>query len=98
MLVCITVIYLRATNPELIRPFRTPFYPLTPVLGALMCLVLLMSLMSTPATRNFFLIYLAVGIVIYFVYGIRSSNLGRGVIVTGHETSPLELPHKGDLE
>jgi hypothetical protein len=24
--------------------------------------------------------------------------LGRGVIVTGHETSPLELPHKGDLE
>jgi APA family basic amino acid/polyamine antiporter len=98
MLVCVTVVYLRATNPELIRPFRTPFYPLTPVLGALMCLVLLMSLMSTPATRNFFLIYLAAGIVIYFVYGIRSSNLGRGVIVTGHEASPLELPHKGDLE
>jgi APA family basic amino acid/polyamine antiporter len=98
-LVCITVIYLRSTNPELVRPFKTPFYPLTPILGAVMCLVLLLSLMSTPATRNFFLIYLAIGIVIYFVYGIRSSNLGRGVIVAGHEPEPfVDLPRKGDLD
>jgi APA family basic amino acid/polyamine antiporter len=95
-LVCVTVIYLRTTNPGLVRPFRTPFYPLTPILGALMCIVLVMSLMSTPGTRHFFLIYLAVGIVVYFIYGIRSSNLGRGIVVTGHEASPMELPHKGD--
>ncbi|THD55697.1 amino acid permease [Phenylobacterium sp.] len=94
ILVCITVIYLRVTNPDLKRPFRTPFYPLTPILGALMCLVLMLSLMATPATRNFFLIYLAVGIVIYFAYGIRSSKLGRGVVVLGHEPEPFELPHK----
>jgi basic amino acid/polyamine antiporter, APA family len=95
-LVCVTVIYLRTTNPGLVRQFKTPFYPLTPILGALMCFVLLMSLMSTPQTRKFFLIYLAVGIVVYFAYGIRSSNLGRGIVVTGHEASPMELPHKGD--
>jgi len=93
-LVCITVIYLRRSNPELVRPFRTPLFPLVPILGAVMCLILLMSLMSTPATRNFFLIYLAIGIVVYFVYGIRSSNLGRGILVAGGEGEPHELPHR----
>jgi APA family basic amino acid/polyamine antiporter len=78
-LVCITVIYLRITEPGLVRPFKTPLYPLTPVLGAGMCAMLLMSLMATPTTRHFFLIYLAVGTAIYFVYGIRTSVLGRGV-------------------
>lgn len=95
-LVCITVIYLRRSDPGLVRPFRTPLYPVVPILGALMCAVLLMSLMSTPATRNFFLIYLVVGIAVYFGYGIRASKLGRGVVVVGHEASPMELPHTGD--
>ena len=95
-LVCITVIYLRRSDPDLVRPFRTPLFPLVPILGAIMCAILLMSLMSTPATRNFFLIYLAVGIAVYFLYGIRSSKLGRGIVVSGHEAAPLELPHKGD--
>jgi APA family basic amino acid/polyamine antiporter len=81
-LVCITVIYLRISEPGLVRPFKTPFYPFTPVIGAAMCVVLLLSLMATPTTRNFFLIYLAVGIVIYFLYGIRKSELGRGIVVT----------------
>jgi APA family basic amino acid/polyamine antiporter len=93
-LVCLTVIYLRVSEPGLARPFRTPLFPLVPILGTVMCVVLLLSLMATPATRNFFLIYLAVGIAIYFVYGIRSSNLGRGIIVKGHEAAPMELPHQ----
>ena len=93
-LVCITVIYLRRSDPGLTRPFRTPGFPVVPVLGAGMCLILLMSLMSTPATRNFFLLYLAIGIVIYFVYGIRNSKLARGEIVTGGEGEPHELPHR----
>jgi APA family basic amino acid/polyamine antiporter len=92
-LVCITVIYLRITEPGLVRPFRTPLFPIVPILGAVMCLVLLMSLMATPTTRHFFLIYLAGGIVIYFLYGIRMSALGRGIIVPGHEAEPMELPH-----
>jgi APA family basic amino acid/polyamine antiporter len=93
-LVCITVIYLRRSDPGLVRPFRTPLFPVVPILGAIMCVVLLMSLMSTPATRNFFLIYLAVGIAVYFVYGIRASKLGRGILVAGAEGEPRELPHR----
>ncbi len=95
-IVCITVMYLRGSAPNLVRPFRTPLFPFVPIAGALMCLVLLMSLMATVATRNFFLIYLAVGIVIYFVYGMWSSKLGRGIPVGGHEAAPMELPHKED--
>jgi len=93
-LVCITVIYLRRTDPGLARPFRTPLYPLVPIAGAVMCLILLMSLMSTANTRNFFLIYLLIGIVVYFAYGIRSSKLGRGITVVGGEGEPRELPHR----
>jgi APA family basic amino acid/polyamine antiporter len=84
-LVCITVIYLRYKNPGLVRPFRTPLFPLVPILGALMCLVLLMSLMAGVATRNFFLLYLFVGIVVYFLYGIWHSKLGKGIIVLDTE-------------
>ena len=69
-------------------------FPVVPILGAVMCVILLMSLMSTPATRNFFLIYLAVGVAVYFVYGIRASKLGRGILVTGSEGEPRELPHR----
>jgi APA family basic amino acid/polyamine antiporter len=41
-----------------------------------MCLLVLMSLMATPATRRFFLIYLMIGSVAYFTYGFRHSKLG----------------------
>jgi APA family basic amino acid/polyamine antiporter len=92
-IVCLTVIYLRFSNPAMPRPFRTPFFPVTPILGALMCLILLKSLMNGEATRNFFLIYLGVGFVIYFLYGMWNSKLSRGVVVTGHEAPPMELPH-----
>ena len=91
-IVCITVIYLRVSSPGLTRPFRTPLFPLTPILGAIMCVVLLMSLMAGVKTRNFFLIYLAIGIVVYFCFGIWNSKLGRGITVEGHEASPMELP------
>jgi len=91
-LVCITVIYLRFSSPELKRPFKTPFFPVTPILGAIMCVVLLMSLMAGKATRHFFLTYLALGIVVYFVFGIWNSKLGRGERVLGGEPEPMELP------
>ncbi len=90
-IVCLTVLYLRVTAPELKRPFRMPFSPATPLVGALMCLFLLMSLMATTNTRNFFLIYLAGGIVVYFLYGIRHSKLGRGESLTG----PLSAGRSG---
>ncbi len=95
-IVCITVFYLRFAKPGLKRPFRTPLFPLTPILGTVMCLVLLMSLMAGKATRNFFLIYLAGGIVVYFLFGVWNSKLGKGIRVEGAEAEPMELPHAGD--
>jgi APA family basic amino acid/polyamine antiporter len=82
-LVCLTVVYLRVSSPGLTRPFRTPLFPFTPIMGALMCVLLLMSLMATPATRNFFLSYLVGGILVYFVFGLWNSKLNRGVTVAG---------------
>ena len=92
-IVCLTVIYLRFSAPNLVRPFRTPLFPVTPILGAAMCVVPLMSLMAGKETRNFFLIYLAGGIVVYFAFGMWNSKLGKGEVVAGHEAAPMELPH-----
>ncbi len=41
-IVCVTVIYLRQRHPDLARPFKVPFYPLTPILGIFFCVVLMM--------------------------------------------------------
>jgi basic amino acid/polyamine antiporter, APA family len=84
-IVCLTVLYLRFARPEMPRPFKTPLFPITPLLGAVMCLFLLMSLMAHEATRTFFLRYLVIGIVLYFVYGMWNSKLAKGIVVTGHE-------------
>ena len=95
-IVCITVLYLRYSSPDLKRPFRTPFFPAVPILGALMCLFLLMSLMANPETRGFFAIYLLGGLVVYFLYGLRHSKLGKGEIVMGAEPMP-DLPKRLDI-
>ncbi|HWA20956.1 MAG TPA: amino acid permease, partial [Caulobacterales bacterium] len=87
-MVCVTVVYLRYARPDMPRSFKAPLSPYLPILGALMCLFLLMSLMAKTDTRNFFLIYLAAGFVLYFIYGIRNSKLGKGEVVLGHERVP----------
>jgi APA family basic amino acid/polyamine antiporter len=90
MLICITVIYLRLARPEMHRPFRMPTWLiiLIGVLGAAMCFILLMSLMSEEHTRNFFIPYVIVGVLIYFVYGMWNSKLGRGIVVKGATDEP----------
>ena len=89
-LICLTVIYLRFARPNLHRPFKMPAWLAITValLGAVMCFVLFMSLMANEHMRQFFGYYLAGGIVIYFLYGMWNSKLGRGIAVTGHEPQP----------
>ena len=87
-IVCITVLYLRYAAPDMKRPFRAPFSPATPIIGALMCIFLMMSLMSNPATRNFFLSYLVVGIGVYFLYGLKHSKLAQGEQVPASPLAP----------
>jgi APA family basic amino acid/polyamine antiporter len=95
-IVCFTVLYLRYARPEMRRPFKTPLFPITPLLGAVMCLFLLMSLMAHEPTRNFFLVYLAGGILLYFAYGMWHSKLAKGIVVTGHEDlAPTGSPRAG---
>jgi len=90
MFICITVIYLRFKRPDLHRPFKMPTWAIVTiaVIGAIMCFLLVMSLMSHEATRNFFIPYLAVGTLFYFAYGMWNSKLAKGIVVTGHEPVP----------
>ncbi len=86
-IICITVLYLRFARPDMKRPFNMPLPVMIGVatLGALMCVFLLMSLMAHVPTRNFFLIYLGAGFLVYFAYGMWNSKLAKGQIVRGHE-------------
>ena len=86
-IICVTVIYLRFARPDMKRPFKMPTAVMLPVagLGTIMCLFLLMSLMANTETRNFFIIYTIGGFLVYFVYGMWNSKLGRGEMVKGVE-------------
>ncbi len=75
VLVCGGVILLRYTKPNLKRPFRTPFSPVIPLLGIVFCLYLMASLPAETWWR--FVVWMAVGIVIYFTYSRTHSTLNR---------------------
>ena len=101
MLICVTVVYLRFARPNLHRPFKIPTWAITiiAVLGATMCFLLVMSLMSVEQTRNFFIPYLVIGVLFYFVYGMWNSKLAKGEYITGHEANPdLEAKGLTDVE
>ncbi len=73
VLVCIGILVLRKREPERPRKFRAPWVPLTPVLGILMCLFLMYKLPALTWIR--FGLWLAAGLLLYFVYGMRRSRL-----------------------
>ncbi|TAJ55053.1 MAG: amino acid permease [Nevskiaceae bacterium] len=72
-LVCASVIALRKTRPDMARPFKVPMVPLIPVLGMGFCGWLMVSL--PLATWTAFAIWMAVGLVVYFLYSRRHSKL-----------------------
>ena len=76
VLVSIGVIVLRRTNPDLPRSFRTPLVPVVPILAALACLTLMVFLPVATWVR--FVIWMIIGLVVYFAYGARKSRLARG--------------------
>jgi APA family basic amino acid/polyamine antiporter len=73
VIVCVAVLILRRTHPEADRPFRAPLVPLVPVLGILVCLLLMFSLPAENWLR--LVVWLAIGLAIYFGYGRRRSLL-----------------------
>ncbi len=73
VLVNLGVLILRRTKPDMDRPFRTPFVPVFPIVGILLCGWLMMDLPATTWVR--FAVWLVVGLAIYAGYGYRHSRL-----------------------
>ena len=73
VLVSAAVLILRRTQPNLRRGFRTPLVPLIPILSIIASLVLIVSLPWVTLVR--FVVWLVIGLVIYFVYSQRRSHL-----------------------
>jgi APA family basic amino acid/polyamine antiporter len=82
VIVCGAVLIMRRTNPNAKRPFRAPFVPLVPILGILTCLLLMFSLPAENWYR--LIIWLLIGLVIYFLYGRRHSVMSGGGGGGGH--------------
>ncbi len=75
VLVAAGIIVLRRTDPNRPRPFRTPLYPWVPLGAIVSCLWLMIELPGVTWAR--FLLWLGVGLVIYFLYGRRHSGAAR---------------------
>jgi basic amino acid/polyamine antiporter, APA family len=75
ILVCGSVIYLRRTDRHMRRPFRVPAVPVVPILGILFCLLLMVGLPLDTWLR--LVIWMAIGLVVYFFYGRKHSVLRR---------------------
>ena len=74
-LVCASVLILRYVDPDRERPFRCPFSPVFPSLGIILCVALMLSLPSENWLR--LVVWLVVGLAIYFCYGYWHSKLGK---------------------
>ncbi|MFE6687294.1 amino acid permease [Streptomyces sp. NPDC057743] len=72
----VSLLVLRRTRPDLPRRFRVPLYPLSPLLGIVFCGYLIYG--TGPATWLQFAGFLALGTVVYALYGRRHSRLARG--------------------
>lgn len=73
VMVCLGILILRKKQPDLERPFKTPFVPLVPILGIITCVVMMLSLPFDTWLR--LIVWLAIGFVIYFFYGKKRSKL-----------------------
>ncbi len=71
VIVMMSVLVLRKTNPEIHRPFKTPFMPWVPILGTIVCLAQMVALPFDTWLR--LIIWMAIGLAIYFFYGRHRS-------------------------
>ncbi|MFM7193185.1 MAG: amino acid permease [Bacteroidota bacterium] len=75
VLVCVGIWVLRVKNPTLERPFKTPLVPFVPIMGMIVCSAMIVSL--DRLTQISALVWMAVGLVIYFTYSRKHSLLGK---------------------
>ena len=86
VLVALGIIVLRRTDPGRPRPFRTPWVPFLPLVSVAFCLYLMLALPTLTWIR--FGVWLLIGAVIYFTYGIRHSRVRR----LGEERAAAGVP------
>jgi APA family basic amino acid/polyamine antiporter len=75
VIVCTAVLIMRRTHPNVERPFKAPLFPFVPIMGILCCLMLMFSLPAANWWR--LIIWLAIGMVIYILYGRKHSVLAN---------------------
>ncbi|HWF93302.1 MAG TPA: amino acid permease, partial [Terriglobales bacterium] len=88
MLVSAGVWVLRKKHPELHRPFKTPMVPLVPILAILFSGLLIAGLSYLTLLR--LVVWLVIGLVIYFTYGRKHSRVQR-LAAAGNKTSPATV-------
>jgi Amino acid transporters len=89
VLVSVGVLVLRRTQPDMRRAFRTPWVPVVPILAVLTCFYLMLNLPVITWIR--FIVWLVLGIAIYFAYGIRHSRLAEEeILAIGEQAIPDE--------
>ena len=72
-IVCAGILVLRYTNPDIERPFKTPFFPYVPIMGILVCLYLMSGLPWHTWER--LIIWMIIGVAIYFLYSKNHSKI-----------------------
>jgi basic amino acid/polyamine antiporter, APA family len=73
VIVCAGVWIMRVRRPELVRPFKTPWVPFVPIMGIIISLGLMSGLKALTWMR--LVIWLAIGMVIYFTYSVKHSHV-----------------------
>jgi basic amino acid/polyamine antiporter, APA family len=86
VLVNIGVIILRRTRPDMPRPYRVPWSPVLPIIGVLFAVYLMSDLPVDTWIR--FVVWLVIGIVIYFAYGYRNSKVRKQAMAGGTTPPP----------
>jgi basic amino acid/polyamine antiporter, APA family len=83
---------MRFTHPEQERPFRTPAMNFVAPAGIVLCLAMMLSLPAITWLR--LLGWLAFGLIIYFLYGMKHSTLGKELRmeIATHGASPAGSP------
>jgi APA family basic amino acid/polyamine antiporter len=89
IMVSASVLVLRRTRPDIKRPFKTPYLPWVPILAIISALGLVIELPSVTLLR--FVVWLAIGLIIYYFYGRRHSHL-TGEHGTGEEEVIKNIP------
>ena len=77
VLVCVGIWVMRVKNPEAVRPFKTPLVPLIPILGIIVCSGMIISLGKETLISA--MVWMVVGLFIYFLYSKKNSNLRKGI-------------------